>query len=303
MTNPILVSSARRRMRSVRTSLIFTVYATALMALAAFSIRTFRFQNIALTTMRSGIDCYIMLALMQFLLIVLVAPAMTAGAISGERERQTLDLMLVTDTGSLRIVIGKFLEGFLFLALLILSSAPFMAVVLLSGGIGALEIAKSLLFLLVCAFAALSVGLFASALFKRTATSTVVAYLAIFAIGALTLLPLLSSVSPTFQKYADDPALVQSMTAAVAFSLLPKVLLVSPAIGLFSLLTSETELMRSTFRNVVPRYSGTYYVILEKLGFERVAMVNMGIMLALALALILISALLVRPRVNRRRKK
>ena len=40
------------------------------------------------------------MVMLQFGMLVLVAPAMTAGSISGERERQTLDLLLVTDTGT-----------------------------------------------------------------------------------------------------------------------------------------------------------------------------------------------------------
>ena len=42
---------------------------------------------------------------------------MTAGSISGKRERQTLDLLLVTNTGPVKLVLGKLLESFSFLAL------------------------------------------------------------------------------------------------------------------------------------------------------------------------------------------
>lgn len=302
MTNPILVTSARRRMRSLRTILIFTLYTAALLGLSWRVLSRFGAKTIELTAMRAGIDGYIMLVVMQFLLIVLVAPAMTSGAISGERERQTLDLLLVTGTGSLRIALGKLLESFLFLALLIVSSAPFLAVVLLGGGVSILDIAWSLLFLLTAAFAALSVGLFCSALFKRAATSAVAAYLVIFGIGVATLMPIAAGVSETFQKFADDPGLTASLTAAGALALMSKALLISPAIGLFSLLTAQTELMRTTFRGYVP-YGGTWYALLEKLGFAHVAHINMAIMLTASLVLIALSALLVRPRAIRRRKK
>lgn len=52
--------------------------------------------------------------MLQFGMLVLVAPAMTAGSISGERERQTLDLLLVTNTGPVKLVLGKLLESFSF---------------------------------------------------------------------------------------------------------------------------------------------------------------------------------------------
>ena len=53
---------------------------------------------------------YVVLCAMQMGLMLLSAPAMTAGTISGERERQTLDLLLMTKMSSLSIVIGKLLS-------------------------------------------------------------------------------------------------------------------------------------------------------------------------------------------------
>ena len=51
---------------------------------------------------------------------------MTSASIAGERERQTLDLLLVTNTGSFRIIAGKVMESFAVLALLILCGLPVM---------------------------------------------------------------------------------------------------------------------------------------------------------------------------------
>ena len=190
MNNPILAFSARRRMRSVRTPLLITLYALVLAAIAYLTIYAcFMKQTFTLTDMQNGVYGYTAIVALQFALIVLVAPAMTAGSVSGERERQTLDLLLVTNMSPVRLVLGKLLESFGFLALLVVSSLPVMSMAVLTGAAALTDVLVSAAFLLVTALELLSLGMFFSSLFKRTVTSTVVTYLAVFGLGVITLLP------------------------------------------------------------------------------------------------------------------
>ena len=71
----------------------------------------------------------------QTLLVVFLAPAFTAGAISLEREKQTLDLLATTPISSLAIVLGKLASALTFVFLLILSSIPLTALVFMFGGV------------------------------------------------------------------------------------------------------------------------------------------------------------------------
>ena len=303
MTNPIFVFSIKRRMRSFRTSAVFTLYALILLALSLTqALSSLGRGYVTAPDMRAGIENYIWLAFLQFALIVLIAPAMTAGAISGERERQTLDLLLVTNTGAFKIVLGKLLDGFLFLVVLVLSSAPFLSLVFLTGGIEPMEVARTLLFLIVCAFAALSVGIFASSLFKRTAAAAVAAYLILFAIGLGTLLPLFYGSSAVISRLAQDAALMQSMTAESALAIIPKVALANPAIGLVSLLVDQTELIRQTFSNTIAN-GYIYYSLFKEIRFDIISDINMALMAGLGMAFALASAALVRPRAFRLRGK
>jgi ABC-type transport system involved in multi-copper enzyme maturation permease subunit len=209
---------------------------------------------------------------------------------------------LVTNTGAFKIVLGKLLDGLLFLVVLVVSSAPFLSLVFLTGGIEPMEVARTLLFLIVCAFAALSVGIFSSSLFKRTATAAVVAYLIIFAIGLGTLLPLFYGTNAAISRLAQDAALMQSMTTETALGLIPKVTLVNPAIGLVSLLVDQTELIRQTFSNTVP-YGYIYYSLFQEIRFDVVSDINMALMAGLGMLFALASAALVRPRAFRLRGK
>ena len=68
----------------------------------------------------SFMDLYEFVTSMEFLLLMFIVPAVTASSISGERERQTLDLMLTTRMSAGQIVGGKLLSALSTLLLLIL---------------------------------------------------------------------------------------------------------------------------------------------------------------------------------------
>ena len=117
MLNPILAFSATRRMRSFRTMLIVIAYLAVMLALVLVILGPFLSDQVYLSSLGRSPSAYLFLVAVQFGLLILIAPAMTSGSIAGERERQTLDLLLVTNTGSFRIMLGKALESFAVLAL------------------------------------------------------------------------------------------------------------------------------------------------------------------------------------------
>ncbi|MBR4537836.1 MAG: ABC transporter permease subunit [Clostridia bacterium] len=296
MLNPILASSMRRRMRTVRTPVILTLYALLPLVFAASSVFAMSKSTLVISQMRNNVDQYIILTVLQFFLVILVAPAMTAGCVSGERERQTLELLLVTNTGSLRIVLGKLMEAYAYLALVVLSGLPMTCVVLAVGGLSLRLALFSLLFLLVCAFAAASVGLFASSLFNKTVAATVTAYLIVFAIGIVTLIPLFMGVSQAIHELYDGNAAqtLSSFSEKEIAALIPPLLYMNPGLGLFALLMDQTGLLNTTFSSL--GYGYFYFDILSALSFRTFTLINMGVMLVLSLILIGLSALLVRPR-------
>ena len=182
-------------MRSFRTILIVIAYMAVLLAIALAFLNPFMRDSLGMDDMIKGVECYLFLLAAQFGLLILIAPAMTSASIAGERERQTMELLLVTNTGSFRIVLGKALESFAVLALLIICGLPVMSLCLLTGGITLVQILTSELFLLAVAFACVSVGVFCSAMARSTVLSGVMSYLVILAIGAVTTLPILLGYS------------------------------------------------------------------------------------------------------------
>ncbi len=289
MTNPILAFSGKRRMRSVRTPILITLYSLLITVLACVTIYLpFLEEGFNIGSMRGSVDGYVFMMALQFALIVLIAPAMTAGAISGERERQTLDLLLVTNTESFHIVLGKLLESFGFLALMILCSLPTMSLVLITGGATLLQVLESALFLMITALAALSVGLFCSSLLKRTVASAVVSYLVVFGIGIITLVPIFFDVKSIGRIY--DSLNIAGQPPIKSIDYVPISFATNPALGLFSLVREQTDI----FNSVMWSFSYTMANTAQYLNFKLFAVCNMAFMSIASVVLTALSAINVR---------
>ena len=305
MINPILASSARRRMRSIRTPILITLYGAMILASGlGMAFGAFTSSTLSIFAMREGVTAYAAMLAIQFAMILLITPAMTAGSIAGERERQTLDMLLVTNTGSLRIVAGKLLESLGYVALLLVAALPTMCLTLITGGVTLADVLTGALFLLVTAFAALSVGVFASAVFRRTVTATVMAYLLVFLIGVVTLLPMVLGVSYIGSHYDDMYASTMASSVAViggadGIGIGVNGFIYSPAMGLMALIADQTGLLKSTLMD----YSYTMYCIYDYLDFSAIKWENMAFMAGAGLLLDLLAACFVRPREARLRRR
>lgn len=305
MINPILASSARRRMRSIRTPILITLYGAMILASGlGMAFGAFTSSTLSIFAMREGVTAYAAMLAIQFAMILLITPAMTAGSIAGERERQTLDMLLVTNTGSLRIVAGKLLESLGYVALLLVAALPTMCLTLITGGVTLADVLTGALFLLVTAFAALSVGVFASAVFRRTVTATVMAYLLVFLIGVVTLLPMVLGVSYIGSHYDDMYASTMASSVAViggadGIGIGVNGFIYSPAMGLMALIADQTGLLKSTLMD----YSYTMYRIYDYLDFSAIKWENMAFMAGAGLLLDLLAACFVRPREARLRRR
>jgi ABC-type transport system involved in multi-copper enzyme maturation permease subunit len=189
--NPLIVKDGVSRMRTWRAPVILSIY---LGLLGAFGYAFFVIEILGSAAERSGsaqigAAVFTSLAFIQLSLVSLFAPALAAGAISGERERQTFDVLLVSRMTALEIVWGKLVASVAFMLLLILSALPIFAAVFLFGGIDFEQFVITQLLTVTTAVSIGAVSLFLSAVFRRTLPSTVVAYGVAFAgtIGTLVL--------------------------------------------------------------------------------------------------------------------
>jgi ABC-2 type transport system permease protein len=134
--NPVLLKEIKVKMRSWKAVGIIGGYLSVLAAVALF-ITYANSADVYSSTIspESSVGAYTGIAVIQFILILFIAPALTAGAVAGERERQTLDLLLCTNLAPQAIVIGKLLASMSHILILIIASLPMFSIVFLYGGI------------------------------------------------------------------------------------------------------------------------------------------------------------------------
>ena len=183
------VKELRGRMRGRRAFVILTIY---LLLLGGFALMVERIMEANYLNPFSGTSAtagpaigqglFAALLLLMTLQVVFLAPSSTAGAISLEREKQTLELLVTTPISSLAIVIGKLLSALIYVFLLIAASIPLMAVVFVFGGVGPEDVVRGYIVLIVTALGLGSFGLLCSSLVKRTTASTAITIFGVLAI-------------------------------------------------------------------------------------------------------------------------
>jgi ABC-type transport system involved in multi-copper enzyme maturation permease subunit len=130
----VISKELRVRMRGWRWAGVTTLYIAVLGAITiGFLLQKY---NLAPDqSSRAGVELFQALSIFQLFLIVFVTPASLAGAISGERQHRTWDLLMVSRISTLGIVCGKLAVGIAFNLLLIAASLPLFALVFLFGGV------------------------------------------------------------------------------------------------------------------------------------------------------------------------
>lgn len=176
--NPVYKREVMVSARSFRLAMILLVF-NGILALVALLNMYSTLAQVRLTAeiqYTSFLDLYLFVATLEFVMLIFIMPALTAGAISGERERQTLDLMLTTSMRPWEIVLGKLAASLSTMFLLIISSFPIIAIVFVYGGITLRDIGVLLLCYMAAALFVGSLGICCSALFGKSTMSTVVSY-------------------------------------------------------------------------------------------------------------------------------
>ena len=185
----ISVKELRGRMRGRRAFVILTLYLFLLAGFAwmvelgmeaAYS-NNFG-QSAALASSSIGPGIFAALIMLETLQVVFLAPASTAGAISLEREKQTLGLLVTTPISSPAIVLGKLLSALTYVFLLIAASIPLTAIVFVFGGVGPEDVVRAYVVLLVTALGLGAFGLCCSSLVKRTQAATAISIFGVLAI-------------------------------------------------------------------------------------------------------------------------
>ncbi|NLM34955.1 MAG: ABC transporter permease subunit [Clostridiales bacterium] len=174
--NPVLMKELKVKMRSWKAAILIGIYNLVLTLLTIFITKISMDEYSFTVSTDVIIGIYTFMAVMQFGLVTLISPALTAGAISGEREKQTLDILLSTTMKHRSIIVGKLLASLSHMLLLVVSSLPTFSIIFLYGAIGVKELLQLFLFYIVTALTFGSIGIFFSTFFKKSTAANVLSY-------------------------------------------------------------------------------------------------------------------------------
>jgi ABC-type transport system involved in multi-copper enzyme maturation permease subunit len=157
--------------------------------------------------------CYVVLFNM------LVGPVFSAGSVTSERERQTLDLLLTTIISPWQILWGKLISGLRVSSVLtsfLLWPLLLACVMVPYYWSNILAVLMFLSIILLCCVTTATIALFCSVLFKKTAHSLMTTYLVIMVLFCLPLA--MRFFAETFSPHAALTPLIQSLSLTSPFA-------------------------------------------------------------------------------------
>ncbi|HZZ26646.1 MAG TPA: ABC transporter permease subunit [Pirellulales bacterium] len=107
---------------------------------------------------RFGMALFQFLAPLQLVLAIFFSALVSASAVAQEKDRRTLELLLLTNLSNSELVLGKLLASLLSILMLLAASVPFFMFTALFGGVSFEQMGRVFVVTLVSALAAGSVG-------------------------------------------------------------------------------------------------------------------------------------------------
>lgn len=177
--NPVTVKELRSRMRGRRAFVVLTIY---LLVMSAFITLVYAaFASAASGPFgpdprQVGKVIFACVVGVQVFLVIFVGPAFTSSAITGEKERQTYDLLRTTLLSASAFVTGKLLSALSYVFLLILAAIPLQSIAFLLGGVTFTELFVSQLIVFTGALTFALWGLFCSSAMRTTQGASVMTF-------------------------------------------------------------------------------------------------------------------------------
>ena len=202
--NPIVKKDLKVISRSMKIAWGVFAYEAVLAVIFFFAVYIIfdAFSSYGYTTdYQEFITLFPIIASVQFGIIALIMPIITASAISGEKEKQTFDILLTTVMTPRAIVRGKVESAVIRMMVFIVGSIPLMALSFTIGGLSWLNLLITMIAFLIFAILTGSIGIFASTLTKKTITSIILTYVFYFVVGSMSVVPtLIVVISSTFSQ-------------------------------------------------------------------------------------------------------
>lgn len=183
--NPILKKDmliSSRNAKMVVTMTLINALCALIVAGVFLSVSSSSFQEYY----SSVVDIFLLLAICELGVIGLVVPVITATSITGERERQTLEIMLTTPIKPFSIVLGKVASATVMTLMYVTASMPFLAIAFMVGGLSWSAMFKFIGIIIFTDIYVGSFGVFYSSIRRTSVSAAISAIATILAIIILT---------------------------------------------------------------------------------------------------------------------
>ena len=206
--NPIIKKDLKVTVRSMRMSWGLFAYEAALAVTFLLALLVIQIES---GYMGSGniysdlVYLFPVVAIAQVCIVALYMPIITASSISGEKERQTFDIMLTTCMSPFSIVFGKVISAVIRILFFVAASMPIMAMSFVVGGLSWSNLLYYLLALILFSVFAGSVGILASSLCRKSVGAVLLSFVLYFIIFLLTFVPMLAYLLISRGEYGETP--------------------------------------------------------------------------------------------------
>jgi ABC-type transport system involved in multi-copper enzyme maturation permease subunit len=176
-SNPVLSRELRSCLRNERAFALLALYVALLGAVVASQFPADQtVANVVRPGSGAGYDLFLTFCIAQACFIVLLLPALASGALAQERERGTLEPILLTPLTPEQIVWGKAVGVLCFGFLLLLATLPLTSLSFLLGGVSPADIITAYAVLLGLSAFVTGFGLYCSARWPNAIQATLACY-------------------------------------------------------------------------------------------------------------------------------
>lgn len=267
--NAVFAKESKLRVRNSKFALTVLFYNLLLISVAtlgfvmAFSVSLHESINYS-----NAIGLYVAMIIIEAIVVMFLVPAYTAGSIAGEREKQTLEILLTTTLKPKQIVWGKLMSSISMVLLLIVSTLPTISIIFTIGGVSMWDLLSFVLVVFVFTVLIGSIGVWASVMVKSTVRATVTTYagIALLCVLSEAFIGIVYIVKMII--YASlHSRQVRSYTPDVSLFLI--LLLINPACTMIELLTNQfanesfMEQMMSEVGQYWPGFIVDHWVLLS----------------------------------------
>lgn len=201
--NPIVKKDLQVSSRSMRISWGLFAYEAVLTLAFLLALAVIQAASRSLYGDDGNVYAYLVylfpvLAVAQVGIVTLIVPILTASSISGEKERQTFDIMMTTCMTPFSIVLGKVISAVVRILFYVVAGLPVMALSFVVGGLAWSNLLYFVLAIILQSVLSGSIGILCSAFCRKSIAAVILSYGFYFVIYILTFVPLIVAAAMGF---------------------------------------------------------------------------------------------------------